>query len=123
MLLPLDDVRHGLLHSDRDVRDAVADFFSTNEIRDPDVMPLVMQCIDDLSWHEAFSNYDFLPYVAQSKESVDWLIGRLPSLLSSQHGMKEHVAAAIRATVIGVDTGLLSQRLSELLSSVALGED
>jgi len=122
MLLPIDEVRRGLLHFDREVCETVIDFFALNEIRDAGVMSLVIQRIDDSNWHEAFSSYDFLPGLLQSKESLDWLIGRLPSLLHSQHGMRGHIAAAIRNTIINADTLLLSQRLRELLSAVALGE-
>src|SRR5687767_13616281 len=123
MLLPLDQVRQGLFYSDRDVRDSVAHFFSNQFVDDPEAMPLAIRCIDELSWHEAFSNYEFLSALGQTEATLGWLIERLRAIGGSRSGLADHVRAAVVASIVDADTHVLSRRLSELLSFPALDRD
>ncbi len=122
-MLSLDKVKRGFLHPDRDVRDAVAGYFDEHHIDDPEVMPLVIRCIGELSWHEAFSSYAFLSRLPQSGATLDWVVQRLQSIHRSQHGIKEHITTALTDTIVNADTQLLSQRLTQLLSQTALSAE
>src|SRR4051794_2546653 len=98
MLLPRKVVREGLLHPDRDVRDAALRLFCGPCHRDPDAMPVVIQSIKAFGWEEAFSGSSSLCLAAltQTAPTVDWLIENL----SNQEQLQSLIAAFAKITMI-----------------------
>jgi hypothetical protein len=70
-------IKEGLLHPDREVRTAIAYYYSRAFSRDPTIMPLVIQAIDRYGLENAFDVYNFLRELVQTEESVCWLIDQL----------------------------------------------
>jgi hypothetical protein len=114
MLLPLDRIRQGLLHSDREVRDAVAWFFGQGYVADANAMSRVIKCVDELSWHEAFTTYRFLRTLIQTDSSLDWLMERLDLLRYARSPLVQHVREAVTDAILNASVGLLTPRLSRL---------
>ena len=54
MRLSEDKIKAGILHPDRDVRDAAAMYFSRSACRDPSILPLAIQAIEKYGWEGAF---------------------------------------------------------------------
>ena len=79
MRLSEDKIKAGILHSDHDVRDAAAMYFSRSACRDPSILPLVIQAIEKYGWEQAF----IVPPVAEglplSDETLPWVVKQLDS--------------------------------------------
>ncbi len=77
MRLTLDQIKQGILHPARPVRDACAYYFADCFSPDPDIMPLVIQAIETHGWEDAFGMYSFLGNLVQTEETVRWVIDQL----------------------------------------------
>jgi hypothetical protein len=86
-------------------------------------MPLVIQAVQEYSWHDAFSSYDFLPDLVQTDSTLDWLIQRLDGLRRSRSGMAEHVREAVTDAIVNADTNLLAARLRSIMSMASLDRE
>ncbi len=74
MQLTTDQIKLGILHADREVREAALLAFRQSFSTDPAVMPLLIQAIEQYGWQDVcFPFYKSRPF-AQTAETVDWLI-------------------------------------------------
>ena len=76
MRLPVEKIKAGLLHPDRDVRDAVVYYFARSRSNDPTIMPLVIDAISRYGLN-AFLSFTFLQELVQTDESVAWFIAEI----------------------------------------------
>jgi hypothetical protein len=77
MRLSHDQIKQGILHPAREVRDAAAYYFGNSFSPDPTIMPLVIQAIEERGWDDAFGMYSFLGDLVQTEETLRWAIARL----------------------------------------------
>jgi len=77
MRLPAEQVKEAILHADKEVRTSAAFYFSSAFSPDPTIMPVVIQAIERYGWNDAFEAYAFLDRLAQSDETIRWVIVQL----------------------------------------------
>jgi hypothetical protein len=77
MRLTSEQVRAGLLHPDAEVRSAALEYFTNSFSPDPEVMPTVIRAIEQYGWREAFRYARGLGRLAQSDETLTWVIDRI----------------------------------------------
>ena len=72
-----EEIKLGIVHADREVRETALEAFRKCLSDDPTVMPLLIQAVDRYGWEDAcFPFYGAHPLV-QTAETVEWLIDRL----------------------------------------------
>lgn len=74
MRLPETKIMEGLLHPSGVVRQAALDYFTDGWSRNPEIMPLVIRNIESLGWADAFSKHFDFDRLAQTEETVDWIL-------------------------------------------------
>jgi len=77
MRLTADRVRAAILHSDKDVREAAVHYFALSYSPDTALMPLVIAAIERFGLADAFASYRFMADLAQTDETVRWLIRQI----------------------------------------------
>jgi hypothetical protein len=77
MRLPDAEIKQGILHPDQMVRDAALCYFAEPGSEDPAVMPLAIQAVEAHGWEKAFRFAYRLADLAQTDETIGWLIDRL----------------------------------------------
>ena len=97
--------------------------FSNRFVDDPGAMSTAIRAIDELSWHDAFSNYDFLQTLPQSEATLPWLIEKMNAVGGSRAALAHHVQAVLRRCIIGADTAVLTRRLTEVMALRVLNQD
>lgn len=124
MRLAEDKIKAGVLHPERDVRDAAVMYFSRADCRDPSVLPLVIQAIEKYGPESAF----IVPSVAEglpiSADTLPWVLRQLEGHRSTDG---EITGAAWRRTLAWLlcdaDAGLLSRHAAEILRARGLSND
>ncbi len=79
MRLSEDKIKAGILHPDRDVRDAAAMYFSRSACRDPSILPLAIQAIEKYGWEQAFIVPPVVEGLPLSDETLPWVVRQLDS--------------------------------------------
>lgn len=70
----MNQIKEGILHERRMVRDLAARYFSEAYSPDPGVMSKVIEAIEAHGWDDAFEFYSGLGRLAQTGETLDWFI-------------------------------------------------
>jgi hypothetical protein len=136
MRLATEEIRLGIVHADREVRETVLEAFRKSLSDDPTVMPLLIQAVDRYGWEDAcFPFYGPHP-LAQTSETVEWLIDRLKQpepaegnislwrcwmrFLSRQLGAAPAEILAIHEPKLGEIAGLNTESLEHIVQRVRL---
>ena len=90
MRLSQDQIKQGLLHPDKEVRNTCLRYFTHSYSHDPTVLPLIIQMIDQHGWEQAFSYYHFLDRLEPTEETVTWAIRELERDLEEKPPRKDH---------------------------------
>src|SRR5262245_10912879 len=77
MRLSVDQIRQAILHPDWDVRDMALGYFQESFSPDRAVMPKLIEAVNQYGWEEACSPYTLYRPLAQTAETVAWLIDQL----------------------------------------------
>lgn len=77
MRLSAEQVRDGILHPDKEVRTAALAYFTDAFSPDPAVMPTVIRAVERHGWEESFSYARDLAHLAQSDETLAWVLDQL----------------------------------------------
>ncbi len=77
MRLSLDQIRQAILHPDWEVRDVALGHFQKSFSADAGAMPMLIEAVEKYGWAEACSPYILFRPLAQSAETVAWLIDQL----------------------------------------------
>ena len=123
MRLPADKVMEAILHSDRDVRDAVAFYFANSFSSDATIMPLVVQTIEKLGFDNAFETCSFLKNLVQTDESVRWLIQQLTKLGQPTNEKEAEPILAFISALIHADPAALKNHEAEIMALDNLDPD
>jgi hypothetical protein len=77
MRLTTDRARQAILHPDQHVRNAAVYYFARSYSQDKDILPLVIQAIEQYGNQDAFQAYTFLERLPHGDETLRWVIERL----------------------------------------------
>lgn len=120
MRLSADQVKHAILGPDRDVREAAIYYFAQSYSLDPSIMPLAIQAIEQHGWKGAFEFYSFMRDLAQTDETVLWLVGQVKKC--GEPNEEFGYVNAIRSALIHADADLLKHHDSKVLAIDELDE-
>ena len=120
MRLPVEQVQQAILHSDRQVREAAVYYFARSYSPDPTIMPLAIQAIERHG-QDAFETYSFLTQLAQSEQTVAWLIREIERVGEVQR--ETHYATSLVAALQHADAALLERHESALDSMHNLDDE
>jgi hypothetical protein len=120
MRLSEDKIKAGILHPDRDVRDAAAMYFSRSACRDTSILPLAIEAIEKYGWEGAFLVPPVVEGLPLSDESLAWVLKQLQQeALLKDRGWR----AALSWLVCNADPHLLARHASEFLRVKGLNND
>ena len=71
------DIKQALLHPEQVVRDVALQYFTLSFSRDRSIMPMVVQTLEKYGWEKAFHNVWMAQKLAQTDETLLWLVGQL----------------------------------------------
>ncbi len=74
MRLSEEKIKLGILHSDRDVRDAAAMYFSRSACRDTSILPIAIQAIEKYGWQHTFIVSSAIEGLPLSDETLFWVL-------------------------------------------------
>lgn len=77
MRLSVEQIKQGVLHPSREVRDACISYFAYSYSDDREIMPLAIQAMDQYGLEDAFGAHFFFARLTQTEESLDWTIEQL----------------------------------------------
>jgi hypothetical protein len=77
MRLTADQIRHGILHPEWEVRDMALGYFKESFSDDAAVMPGLIEAVGKYGWADACSPYTLYRFLEQSEETVRWLVEQL----------------------------------------------
>lgn len=123
MRLPEDKIKQGILHPERDVRDAVVFYFAHSFSPDPSLMPLVIQAIEKYGWTEAFEFYSFLDDLVQTDETLLWLLAERKRLAVPQNEQEENYVVALSSALVNADAALLQRHHAGLMAMEELDDE
>ena len=80
MRLTEEQIKRGILHPNMLARGVAVRYFSDSFSDDPAVMPLAIQAIETYGWDNAFAFPRFLARLAQTEDTLLWVIDQLNRL-------------------------------------------
>jgi hypothetical protein len=110
------DIKQGILHPQRFVRCACAEYFTTTHSDDASIQPLVIQAIETYGWNDAFGPV-FTPFanLVQTDETLLWFLAQLEKT-GAPAGRLEHYHRLRIATAIAAsrDANLLQRHYQRI---------
>jgi hypothetical protein len=122
MRLSPEQVKQGLLHSDREVRSEAAYYFARSYSPDPSVLPLAIQAIEQFGWEQAFESYTFLEDLVQTNATLLWMIGKLEAPDSPANEEQESFVSVCRRVLRHVDPELLLKHAAAIKERITLDQ-
>jgi hypothetical protein len=122
MRLSSEQVKQGLLHSDREIRSEAVYYFSRSYSRDSTVLPLAIQAIEQFGWEQAFESYTFLGDLVQTDATLLWFIGKLEGLENPANGNQVSIVSTCRKVLRHVDPALLLKHAAAIEDRITLDE-
>ena len=118
MRLSEDRIKAGILHPDRDVRDAAVMYFSRSACRDTSVLPVVIQAIEKYGWEGAFLVPTAVEGLPLSEETLPWVLGQLrqTELLKDRTILGRGWHGALASFLWKADAKLLVRHKAEIFS-------
>jgi hypothetical protein len=115
MRLSAEQVKQGLVHPERIVRDCALRYFSESFSDDPTVMPLAIQAIEAHGWEGAFEYHHLLDRLAQTDETLLWLIDRLNKMGRPQTHEQVGLCRRLASVISHADAALLMKHEQDIL--------
>ncbi len=115
-----DQIKAAIVHDESLVRRHALDYFSDAYSDDPEVMPRVIDAIDKFGWDGAF---EFLPPVrrlAQTRITLEWLIGQLEQLDDSDEPGHASIQDLLGSMIAGADMALLHEYESAIANATGM---
>ena len=125
MRLSEDKIKAGILHPDRDVRDAAGMYFSRSACRDPSILPLAIQAIEKYGWEQAFLVPPVVEGLPLSDETLPWVLDQLQhnELLKDRTMLGRGWHGALVSFLWKADAKLLARHKVEILGIKGLPKD
>jgi hypothetical protein len=116
MRLADDQIKTGILHADRDVRDVAVGYFTDSLSKDRAVMPLAIQAMETYGWQEAFADVESLQLLPQNDQTISWLIAQFHQFGDTPDQRQWAFLEDLSWVVASADAGLLKRRRKEILT-------
>ncbi len=114
MRLSENAIKQGILHSEQSVRHSALLYFSGSHSPDPTVMPLAIQAIENYGWEKAFRLYRQMEDLAQTDETVSWILGELDRLDGAESEAEIDCRFHLTCVLMNADIELLSRHESAI---------
>ena len=114
MRFPEDRIKEAILHPDLDVRQMAVRYFAAAHSPDDSVMPLVIQAVEHFGKQDAFSLIGLSSRIAQTAETIDWIIGELNQNDSNYY---DNYIYNLSMVLLNSDPRLLLPRESDILEA------
>jgi len=111
------------VHPERIVWDYAVRYFSDAYSADPGVMPLAIQAIEAHGWEDAFEYLHCLSTLAQTEETLLWLIDRLDDVGSPQTPEQAAFCNSMVGVISGADAAILMKHERKILQSQGVEAD
>ena len=121
MRLTPDQIKQGINHSARSVRNACLAYFVDSFSSDPDVMPLVIQAIEKYGWDDAFDMDRVFGDLAQTEDTVVWAIDQLQRRGRTQN--EDATTSWLLETLLSADPNLIQIHVQRIQKLDAVNED
>jgi len=115
MRLSAEQVKHGIVHPERIVRDCALRYFSESFSDDPTVMPPAIQAIETHGWDDAFEYHHLLDHLAQTEDTLLWLIDRLNTMGRPQTYEQGELCSRLASVISHADVALLMKHEQSIL--------
>ena len=123
MILSAEEVKQGIVHPEKLVRDASLRYFGESFSLDPTVMPLALQAIDRYGWDNAFECHYLLDRLAQTDETLLWLIDRLNKMGRPETRKQAELCSRLASAISHADVAVLMKQEQNVLGLEGLGSD
>lgn len=123
MRLPAEKVKEAILHADQDVRSAAVYYFSRSNSPNPTIMPVVIQAIEKYGWNDAFGTHSFLNDLAQTEETIRWLIQELSRFGQPANEEEARPVLGCLSALVHADPTLLKKYEVEILDLEAVDHE
>jgi HEAT repeat protein len=121
MRLPAEKIKEAMLHPDQSVREAAIYYLADVHSHDPAIMSLAIQACERYGL-DAFSSFSVVIDLAQTSESILWLVKEIERVGESIEEKEINFAASLRRVLRRSDTDLLMQHFDAIQSMQHLGE-
>ena len=115
MRLSAEQVKQGIVHPERIVRDCAIRYFSESFSDDPTVMPLAIQAIETHGWDDAFEYHHCLDHLVQTEETLLWLIDRLNKMGRPKTHEQVELCNQLASVISHADVALLMKHEQSIL--------
>ena len=123
MRLSESKIESGILHPEQYVRDAAISYFSGSWSGSRTVMPAAVKALEAYGWQDAFSDIESLQPLAQSDETISWLVSEFRRLEDSTDRRAWEYISALSWILAEAEAGLLKRRRDEILNAKRLDSD
>ena len=121
--LPESKIKQAILHPEREVRDIAARYFSESFSPDQDVMPLVIQAVETYGWRKAVSSYILREGLAQTDETLLWILGELGKDGDSEDEDWARYRWGLHNLLVQADANLLARHESRITDTDGIESD
>ena len=84
MRLPEARIKPAILHPESEVRLTAVDYFAGSQSCDPEVMPLVIQAVEEYGRDSSFRLLRYAEHLVQTAATLDWLIDACAEVSTSR---------------------------------------
>jgi len=123
MRLSVEQIKQGIVHPERIVRDYTMRYFSDAFSDDQSVMPLATQAIEGHGWDDAFEYAHCLSLLAQTEETLLWLMARLEEVGRPKTHEQAAFCSSLASVISGADAALLMKHEQSILDLEGLEAD
>jgi hypothetical protein len=118
-----EQVRLGVLHPERLVRDAALRYFAESSSQDTAVMPLVIRAIETYGWDDAFRQSYHLADLAETDETLLWTIEQLDRIGHPKAYEDQQRCDLLSQVIAQADVALLMTHEQQVLGLEGLGNE
>jgi hypothetical protein len=123
MRLTPDQIKQGIKHSARSVRNASIAYFADSFNTDPDIMPLIIQAVEEHGWDDAFDFCYLIQRLPQTEATVLWLIEQLEQRGPSQNDENDFLTSWLLEVLANAAPPLLQAQEQRILELGVVDED
>ena len=116
MRLTADQVKQGILHPERFVRDVALRYFSESYSPDSTVMPVAIRAIETYGWEDAFEFCSQVKSLVQTEATLDWFVSHMERLGNPDTVRKKELCLRLSAIITAGDPILLAKQKARIQS-------
>ena len=109
MRLPESDIKSAILHRHQIVRDVALGYFANSFSKDPTIMPLVIQAVEQFGWDAAFEFHHPIERLAQTADTLAWVLDQLGRVAQPKNDDEEERQWHLSDCIAGADAALLAR--------------